>query len=184
MWPLRDRFGPTCGRVSNAPFAKRRSRYYTNWCVRGVAQPGSALEWGSSGRSFKSTRPDQRGPAVEMPLALWLARGTSGSGLAAQATRCRAFSLETRYGRPAHAEPPSPTAANGDSSIAVRLLSRHNEKPAPKWFALRRGFVLSYSCLGAHITWATSQGAYHTAGSLRSQPYYSTFWGCQHNQIW
>ena len=26
---------------------------------RGVAQPGSALEWGSSGRWFKSSRPDQ-----------------------------------------------------------------------------------------------------------------------------
>ena len=29
--------------------------------ARGVAQPGSALEWGSSGRRFKSSRPDQGG---------------------------------------------------------------------------------------------------------------------------
>jgi hypothetical protein len=27
--------------------------------VRGVAQPGSALVWGASGRGFKSRRPDQ-----------------------------------------------------------------------------------------------------------------------------
>ena len=27
---------------------------------RGVAQPGSALDWGSSGRKFKSCHPDQR----------------------------------------------------------------------------------------------------------------------------
>ena len=26
--------------------------------IRGVAQPGSALEWGSRGRWFKSSRPD------------------------------------------------------------------------------------------------------------------------------
>ena len=26
--------------------------------IRGVAQSGSALEWGSSGRRFKSSRPD------------------------------------------------------------------------------------------------------------------------------
>jgi hypothetical protein len=28
--------------------------------VRGVAQPGSVLDWGSSGREFKSRHPDQR----------------------------------------------------------------------------------------------------------------------------
>lgn len=27
--------------------------------LRGVAQPGSALAWGASGRQFKSARPDQ-----------------------------------------------------------------------------------------------------------------------------
>ena len=32
-----------------------------NGRVRGVAQPGSALEWGSSGRRFKSGRPDRDG---------------------------------------------------------------------------------------------------------------------------
>ena len=29
-----------------------------NAVSRGVAQPGSALEWGSSGRWFESSRPD------------------------------------------------------------------------------------------------------------------------------
>ena len=28
-------------------------------CRRGVAQPGSALEWGSRGPAFESRRPDQ-----------------------------------------------------------------------------------------------------------------------------
>ena len=30
-----------------------------NLCRRGVAQPGSVLAWGASGRRFKSSRPDQ-----------------------------------------------------------------------------------------------------------------------------
>lgn len=32
---------------------------------RGVAQPGSALAWGASGRRFKSCRPDSEELAVE-----------------------------------------------------------------------------------------------------------------------
>jgi hypothetical protein len=32
--------------------------YY--FLLRGVAQPGSALAWGASGRRFKSSRPDHR----------------------------------------------------------------------------------------------------------------------------
>ncbi len=38
--------------------SRRASTYY---CLsyRGVAQPGSAPEWGSGGRRFKSSRPDQ-----------------------------------------------------------------------------------------------------------------------------
>ncbi len=32
--------------------------YYLSFC-RGVAQPGSVPEWGSGGRWFKSSRPDQ-----------------------------------------------------------------------------------------------------------------------------
>ena len=35
---------------------------YTYICCRGVAQLGSALEWGSRGRAFESPRPDQPGP--------------------------------------------------------------------------------------------------------------------------
>jgi hypothetical protein len=31
---------------------------YNNYCFRGVAQFGSALDWGSRGRWFKSSRPD------------------------------------------------------------------------------------------------------------------------------
>ncbi len=34
--------------------------------VRGVAQPGSALEWGSSGRRFKSSRPDSKPSAAKV----------------------------------------------------------------------------------------------------------------------
>lgn len=50
-------------------FASGTGACYTGNRVRGVAQPGSALEWGSSGRTFKSSRPDQErlvltGPAV------------------------------------------------------------------------------------------------------------------------
>ena len=40
-------------------FAKSRALAY-NGHTRGVAQPGSALEWGSSGPRFKSARPDSR----------------------------------------------------------------------------------------------------------------------------
>ena len=35
---------------------------------RGVAQSGSALAWGASGRRFKSSRPDQRGESQGSPL--------------------------------------------------------------------------------------------------------------------
>lgn len=39
-------------------FAKGGRFGYNYNRIRGVAQPGSALEWGSSGRRFKSGRPD------------------------------------------------------------------------------------------------------------------------------
>ena len=32
--------------------------------LRGVAQLGSVLEWGSSGRWFKSSRPDTKKPSL------------------------------------------------------------------------------------------------------------------------
>jgi hypothetical protein len=35
-----------------------KSTNQADWC-RGVAQSGSVSEWGSEGRWFKSTRPDQ-----------------------------------------------------------------------------------------------------------------------------
>jgi hypothetical protein len=34
---------------------------------RGVAQPGSVLAWGASGRPFKSARPDQIYNSVHTP---------------------------------------------------------------------------------------------------------------------
>ncbi len=34
--------------------------YYTRGLCRGVAQSGSVPEWGSGGRWFKSSRPDQK----------------------------------------------------------------------------------------------------------------------------
>src|SRR5207245_8172054 len=36
---------------------------------RGVAQPGSALAWGASGRWFKSSRPDQWRPLISLACA-------------------------------------------------------------------------------------------------------------------
>ena len=45
---------------ARAGFAKSTDLRYNRFVVqRGVAQSGSALEWGSSGRPFKSGRPDQ-----------------------------------------------------------------------------------------------------------------------------
>ena len=41
-------------------------------CERGVAQPGSALEWGSRGRWFESSRPDFQRSHVS---ASWLKTG-------------------------------------------------------------------------------------------------------------
>lgn len=34
--------------------------FYSAFKQRDVAQPGSALDWGSRGRKFKSCRPDAR----------------------------------------------------------------------------------------------------------------------------
>ena len=48
---------PPDSRSAGIGFARRGSDCY-NGPVRGVAQPGSALEWGSSGRRFKSAHPD------------------------------------------------------------------------------------------------------------------------------
>ena len=41
--------------------------------VRGVAQPGRALDWGSRGRRFKSGRPDHCGLNLLFPWSAWLA---------------------------------------------------------------------------------------------------------------
>jgi hypothetical protein len=41
----------------------RKSCFYE--AGRGVAQPGSALDWGSRGRRFKSGRPDQKSPDTQ-----------------------------------------------------------------------------------------------------------------------
>jgi hypothetical protein len=50
-------------RVGLPPLAKAQAIWYNAWC-RGVAQPGSALEWGSSGRPFESGRPDHACPIL------------------------------------------------------------------------------------------------------------------------
>ena len=39
--------------------------YWGNMKYRGVAQPGSVLAWGASGRPFKSARPDHNKKARE-----------------------------------------------------------------------------------------------------------------------
>ena len=66
---LRRRFdaiaSPASGRTVYGPVAP-----FTGGSGRGVAQPGSALDWGSSGRWFESSRPDQsfrRGAPIEAP---------------------------------------------------------------------------------------------------------------------
>ena len=41
------------GKISNV------EAYCCNLQLRGVAQPGSVLAWGASGRRFESSRPDQ-----------------------------------------------------------------------------------------------------------------------------
>ena len=41
-------------------FLDTRGKKCINSECRGVAQPGSALEWGSSGRPFESGRPDHQ----------------------------------------------------------------------------------------------------------------------------
>ena len=38
---------------------RARASAYIRFSRRDVAQPGSALEWGSRGRRFKSSHPDQ-----------------------------------------------------------------------------------------------------------------------------
>ena len=55
---------------------------------RDVAQFGSALDWGSRGRRFKSGRPDQRRPVVRLgispgqrPASLFAPRGAHGTCL-------------------------------------------------------------------------------------------------------
>ena len=46
---------------------------------RGVAQPGSALVWGASGRRFKSYRPDQFSLAYTNVLRALFCAVTAGS---------------------------------------------------------------------------------------------------------
>ncbi len=51
-----DRPCPVHSPRERRPFGARRCYSFS---MRGVAQPGSALVWGTSGRRFKSSRPDQ-----------------------------------------------------------------------------------------------------------------------------
>src|SRR5690606_27058949 len=58
----RGRSGPRGDRVARGIArlaAARGSLYKPHPPIRGVAQPGSALDWGSRGRRFKSSRPDE-----------------------------------------------------------------------------------------------------------------------------
>ena len=45
-------------RFKHSKAIKRFSKVRDRFPRRGVAQPGSAPEWGSGGRRFKSARPD------------------------------------------------------------------------------------------------------------------------------
>jgi hypothetical protein len=63
----------------------RRLRVYASvrLVVRDVAQPGSAPEWGSGGRGFKSRRPDsqKRGPGRRLMVGLLLPNHQAGTFL-------------------------------------------------------------------------------------------------------
>lgn len=60
------RFGPYAPSTPFAPFFMKRpfsacaltGLYINGFQVRSVAQPGSALDWGSRGRGFESRRSD------------------------------------------------------------------------------------------------------------------------------
>ena len=52
---------------------------YNPW-LRGVAQPGSVLAWGASGRRFESSRPDQFNQAVTFVHPIRVGSLTLGSG--------------------------------------------------------------------------------------------------------
>ena len=47
------------GCIPGASRETMRESVILNRARRGVAQPGSVLAWGASGRPFKSARPDQ-----------------------------------------------------------------------------------------------------------------------------
>jgi hypothetical protein len=59
----------TCGPREHPDPGHRRRLVDWPFC-RGVAQPGSALEWGSRGRTFESSRPDQ----ISRTRPLWATR--------------------------------------------------------------------------------------------------------------
>jgi hypothetical protein len=70
---------------------------------RGVAQPGSAPEWGSGGRAFESLRPDQhpeheRAPGGRPPGALLLSRTATGFQTAASRRTGRTPSMHSAAG--------------------------------------------------------------------------------------
>ena len=48
------------------------TRFFESKVDRGVAQPGSALEWGSRGRWFESSRPDFRHKRGANPTRFYL----------------------------------------------------------------------------------------------------------------
>ena len=66
-WKAQLRGFPTLSLIAamaSARLCRAVAVRYDGALFRGVAQPGSALDWGSSGRRFKSGRPDQT-PSAE-----------------------------------------------------------------------------------------------------------------------
>src|SRR5690606_40795915 len=85
---------------------------------RGVAQPGSALDWGSSGRRFKSGHPDQRKPVPDGLLYC-------GNEVVAEVVAA----LNDRYAGPARMNFSHPTYSPAPPASSTRSLSSNNRPP-------------------------------------------------------
>ena len=95
---------------------------------RGVAQSGSALAWGASGRRFKSSRPDPRGESYDSPLViLTTARGGFNDRLDRGLLVCLMITMISACGPMNGRRPPSGewvTIQSGDTVSA--LAERHH----------------------------------------------------------
>ncbi len=125
--PMRDST-PCCGNVPLAQTDLRRG-------IRAVAQLGSALDWGSRGRRFKSCQPDQS--------ALICSRRSgplSCPGLPARTTPSAGLSMEPITGWLNHHPPAEPAGTPGWAlEVAASRDLRDDRQPpgAVRW--LRRG---------------------------------------------